>query len=308
MISFVIPALNEADNIQRTIQSIHDASNTAKLRYEIIVMDHGSQDKTKEHAERAGALVHVSPGGSIARLRNEGSTYAKGEILAFIDADVTLTKEWAENIKTTIAPIEKGAQIITGSHCTPPASKNLFLNHWFSALAEDPRNTHLGTGHMIISKAGFEEIGGFNESLKTGEDYEFCSRAKKLGFKIRNNNDLKVYHHDFPKTARRFIKREAWHGLGDLRNLSTAITSKVVWGSLIFSTCHLLLFVSLFMHSALIATISAAILIALLTLSSVVKNHHCTVSTIVINSIIFYFYYLGRTISFCKRLKEKREP
>ncbi len=303
MISFIIPALNEEDNIRRTIESIHSASDAAGLPHEVIVMDHGSRDRTKECAERAEAEVHISPGGSIARLRNTGSTHASGEILIFIDADVTLTPEWADHIKSSLSPIENGDKVITGSHCSPPPSNNILLKHWFSALATDPRNTHLGTGHMIVGSAAFQEIGRFDETLTTGEDYEFCSRAKRLGFQIINNGVLSVYHHDFPQKLDRFIKREAWHGMGDLRSLITAAKSKVVWGTLAFLVAHLLLLTGIFTASLTLAIGSACLVAAILLASSLSKNMHCKRKTILINAALFYFYYVGRSLSFYKKLR-----
>jgi glycosyltransferase involved in cell wall biosynthesis len=302
MISFIIPALNEEENIRRTIESIHVASNAAGLAYEIIVMDHGSQDRTKDFAEEAGAKVYVSPGGSIARLRNTGSNYANGETLIFIDADVTLTPAWTTQIRSSLKPIESGEKVITGSHCSPPPSNNLLLKYWFSALATDPRNTHLGTGHMIVGKAAFKEIGGFDDKLTTGEDYEFCTRAKNQGFQIINNSALSVYHHNFPKKLGSFVKREAWHGMGDLHSIKSAMKSKVVWGSLLFLLGHLLLLLGIIATSPTLIFSSLCLIGAILLVSSLIKNAHCTPQTILINAALFYFYYLGRSLSFYKKL------
>ena len=92
-VSVIIPALNEEKNIAQTISFIQAfaPSNT-----EIVVVDNGSQDETVAIAESMGVLVIERPGVTIAALRNEGVRACSGGVLAFIDADVTTTKEWGE--------------------------------------------------------------------------------------------------------------------------------------------------------------------------------------------------------------------
>jgi glycosyltransferase involved in cell wall biosynthesis len=302
-ISFIIPALNEEMNIGATIRSVQQAVFPLNKSFEVILVDNGSSDQTREIAASLGARVLIQHGGTIASLRNLGAAHASGTILIFLDADVTLTDTWSENFDATYQLLlNHNSKLITGSHCTPPESNNYLLKYWFASLATDPRNTHLGSAHLILRKSSFEEVGGFDARLKTGEDFELCERATRHGYKIINNPLLKVTHHDFPDTLHKFIKREVWHGMGDVDSVRTAIKSKVVCGSILFFSAHLAILLGTLLHNATLGLAGIFILALLLSLSSVIKNKHAGIRKIIANTGIFYFYYWGRTFSIIKKL------
>ena len=123
-------------------------------------------------------------------MRNVGVKKTSSEVVVFLDADVSLTKEWALEMLDVLKYYSRSDQMITGSHCSPPPGENWFLKYWFSSLALEGEVNHIGTGHMLLSRTAFNDIGGFDESLITGEDYDFCQRAKSRGYKIKNNTDL----------------------------------------------------------------------------------------------------------------------
>lgn len=301
-ISFVIPALNEENSIGRTISSIERANRTIDGSWEIIVIDHNSRDQTAKVAQELGAHVITRAGGTIASLRNYGAHRATGNVIVFLDADVWLMDEWGHHLAHEIPEILAPWGLITGSHPSPPGGNNTFHKYWFSSLARDRRHTHLGTGHMILSKANFISLGGFDETLTTGEDYEFCQRARNRGCTIRANSSLRTVHEGFPETIGDFIQRERWHGAGDIKRLRHAIHSKVVLGSLLFIALHITSVYGLATLSPTILTGALLGILGLLSLSSLAKNRHEPLGTIAINSLIFYPYYLGRSASLLDKL------
>jgi glycosyltransferase involved in cell wall biosynthesis len=301
LISFIIPALDEADHIGITIDSARAAARSAGISCEIIVVDHGSRDATAEVARARGAATIVHRGGTIGKIRNLGAGRAVGSLLVFIDADVTLTPAWSSEIGRVLPAFASGEQLITGSQCAPPESRNLLLRHWFQGLAEDPRNTHVGTGHLIVSLEGFRAIGGFDEGLVTGEDYELCARARRMGFRIINDPKLKVIHHGFPSRLGAFIRREVWHAEGDTRSLADLTRSKVALGSIAFAALHVLLVGSLVAGWTSGVVVALGLLLILLLLSSYFKNRHMGAATVLVNAGIFYFYYAGRAWAILRR-------
>ena len=90
LISIVIPALNEEEGIKRTIESI-PIENLNKMGYdvEIIVVDGGSKDKTREIAESLGAKVIIEPRKGYGRAYKTGFEHARGDIIVTGDADGT---------------------------------------------------------------------------------------------------------------------------------------------------------------------------------------------------------------------------
>ncbi len=91
-ISIIIPTLNEADNIDRTLR----AAAAPEVR-EIIVVDGGSTDNTLTIARAHGAIIHHSPAGR-ARQMNHGAEAARGTILLFLHADTLLPPGFQHHI------------------------------------------------------------------------------------------------------------------------------------------------------------------------------------------------------------------
>ena len=107
IVSIIIPAYNEEKDIGKCINSLLKQSCK---RSEIIIVDDGSTDKTREIVKSFKGIrliegLHKGPGFS----RNLGSRQAKGEILVFVDADMIFDKDYIKNL---INPILKNESII----------------------------------------------------------------------------------------------------------------------------------------------------------------------------------------------------
>src|SRR3982751_6887760 len=92
MISFVVPAYNEENELPSTLAAIHHAASGAEQPYEIIVVNDASTDATPEIAVRAGAKVLRVDRRQIAAARNAGGRTAQGEYLFFVDADTRINR------------------------------------------------------------------------------------------------------------------------------------------------------------------------------------------------------------------------
>lgn len=90
MLSIIIPTLNEEKHLGNLLQSI--ASQSCEGKIEIIVGDAGSTDKTKLIAKKFGCKI--TKGGLPAKGRNEGAKLATGNLLLFVDADMTLPSDF----------------------------------------------------------------------------------------------------------------------------------------------------------------------------------------------------------------------
>lgn len=224
-LSFVIPALNEEAHIGGVLDSIIRQVN-GLVRYEIIVVDNGSEDRTIEIAEEKGGNCIHAPDCSISSLRNLGVLEANSDILVFLDADVYLGEDWGVRIGPVIERLRSQPHIITGSLYGISEENNWIERIWFAPRTSQRETKYINGGHLIIHRNEFSRVGGFDPELETGEDYEFCVRARRMGARIENYPELKVVHAGYPKSIVRFFNRERWHARGDYKSLKTISSSK----------------------------------------------------------------------------------
>lgn len=296
VLSFVIPAYDEELMIARTIKGIKQ--HVRGHSYEIIVVDNGSTDATASVASELGATVIHQPGGTIGALRNTGVRSARGSILVFLDADVVLTSAWATQFPASLNALREDPTILTGSLCSVPADASWLERWWFA-----PRtgSSHLGTGHMIVTRTFFDALGGFDERLETGEDYDLSRRALDQGGRISLDERLKVEHLGFPRTIRDFLKREAWHGVGDYRSVSAFLESKVAIAATVFTLLHAVLLVCLIIGARASALGAGLSVVALCLLSSYHKYRKQGLLLILVNAAVYWLYYVGRTLAIARR-------
>ncbi len=295
-ISFIIPAYNEEIHIKATIEAAIE-SVPDEFAYEIIVVDHGSQDATRDIVSAMSIQVLMHSSGTIASLRNLGVRQATGEILVFIDADVLLTTKWKSRFREVALLLVSGKRILTGSWVSVSINASWIERNWFKPLQKG-FNTHINSGHMIISKKLFEEIGCFNEGLETGEDYEISMRAKSHGLKIIDDVQLEAVHEGYPKSIKEFFLRELWHGKGDAHSLSSIINSKVAVVSMLFLFLHLLLFiVGLLPAKVILLGVIGASILFLVFLVTIAKYKDEAMIVIIGNVWLYYIYFWARAFS-----------
>jgi glycosyltransferase involved in cell wall biosynthesis len=209
-ISVVVPAYNEAGRIADCLASLRDEAATVPL--EIIVVDNGSTDSTAELARAQADQCLVLPGHTVGALRNAGVAAARADVIAFIDADCTVRPGWASAV---LCSLELGA-CVTGAKCGVPDQSSWMERVWFGhgQRGRTPAS-YVNSGNMAVRRDDFAAIGGFDATLTSGEDYEFCQRAAVRG-PIISDDRIGVVHHGNPKRVREFYRRERWHGLGAL--------------------------------------------------------------------------------------------
>lgn len=197
-----------------------------KFQYEVIVVDNGSTDRTLDIAHDNGAICLHAPGCSISTLRNMGAQNASADIFIFIDADVYVTREWGEQIGRVPVLLQQRPMLITGSLYGISEENNWIERIWFAPRTTRSEVSYINGGHLILHRQTFLSVEGFAPHLETGEDCEFCERARARGATIENNPALKVVHAGYPRTIKRFFARERWHGRGDFHSVATLIASK----------------------------------------------------------------------------------
>ena len=297
MLSFIIPALNEAEHIERCVTSIRRYV-PPPLLHEIIVVDNGSDDGTDALAERAGARVLPSSAPTIGAVRNEGVAVSSGDVLVFLDADCALTPPWGEEIEGVLARLNDAPLSCAGSQVTPPADESVFLwDYWFLPFVRQETASHLGSAHLLCSRETFTRLGGFDERLETGEDYDLCRRIRQGGGEVINVPALRVEHFDFPRTWGAFIRRERWYGKEDLRSFSSFRASRVAVMSALFVGLLLASVVTILAGLPWLSLLALAAAAALVVATSVVKFGHAGLRVQTMSMMIIPAYFLARTLA-----------
>jgi len=192
--SIVVTVLNEAEDIGRVIPSLLAQEPPAA---EVIVVDGGSTDGTWEWLVRAEVEAQARGtrlrairdetcslkfcAGPVSRGRNVAIAAASTEIIACADAGCTYRPDWLANLT---APLVSGeAEYALGGSCVDPAGASLWdiaSAPFFSIkLAPDEPTKSCTARSMAFTRALWERIGGFPESVLVGEDTLFDAAARE---------------------------------------------------------------------------------------------------------------------------------
>jgi rSAM/selenodomain-associated transferase 2 len=189
-ISIIIPALNEAANIQAAIASIQLSTNI-----EIIVVDGGSNDNTVDIAKSFGVKVLTSMPGRACQM-NVGAAIASGEILLFLHADTRLPPCFDTLVRATL-----DRETVAGAFRLKIAGEawGLRLVEWGVGVRSRFFQLPYGDQAIFVTKKVFEQIGGFPE-LPIMEDFELIRRLRGIGH-------IQIVSTPVLTSARRWLKK-----------------------------------------------------------------------------------------------------
>ena len=251
-ITVLICTYNRQQSLARALDSIAKSRLPASLTWEILVVDNNSSDQTRKVIEefcgrfpgRFRYLLEPHQGKSYAL--NAGIGESRGEVIAFVDDDVTVEPTWLHNLA---APILSGEYVGTGGRIlmereySPPAWLPLNDQRSLAPLVVFDLGTHacdlaeppFGT-NMAFRRSLFDKYGGFRADLGPrpgseirSEDTEFGWRLLAAGERLGYEGSAVVYHE---VTKHRLTKRYflAWFfakGRGDA--LEVGVPPNVRW-------------------------------------------------------------------------------
>jgi rSAM/selenodomain-associated transferase 2 len=175
LISVIIPTLNEADNIERTITSAR--KNPGDVKIEVIVVDGGSLDNTIEVAQNAGARVVSAPAGRGTQL-NEGVKRASGEIIIALHADTTLPTGFGDMVTCAlnIEDVSGGAFTLS----IDGASWRFRVVELLTSVRVALFGIIYGDQAIFTTKATNDQIGGF-KNLPLFEELDYVMKLREVG-------------------------------------------------------------------------------------------------------------------------------
>src|ERR687885_877753 len=179
-ISIIIPVLNEAATIEKTLTRLHDIADI-----EVIVVDGGSRDETVAIAHRCGKIfapsskLKVIPAAAgRARQMNAGAAMATGDILLFLHADTHLPSKFDTLVRQTL----QNPSTIAGAFELRIDSdlRGLRLIERIVNMRSRVFSMPYGDQAIFLKATTFHEIGGF-PNLPIMEDFELMLRLKRQG-------------------------------------------------------------------------------------------------------------------------------
>ena len=170
-VSFIIPAFNEERALPSCLDSILALKGTG-ASFEVIVVDNNSTDQTVKVAEASGARVVPWAVQGIAAARNAGAVQAKGDLLAFIDADGRVSRGWLEAALSEISR----SSVVTGWNYFREGNPlmGLYFNSYsvifflLQRVSSLFRKSLLSGNNLLIHRDLFLQLGGF--PCYVGED------------------------------------------------------------------------------------------------------------------------------------------
>lgn len=171
-LSVIVPVLNEADVIGANLQAL-----LAVAPHEIIVVDGGSMDATREVCHQLGVKLVTCERGR-ARQMNVGASHASGDVLLFLHADTRLPSCALRDI----------ASALRDSRC-PGGRFDLEIEgmHWMlkivaALINHRSRLTRVATGDqaIFVRRTAFQSVGGFQD-VPLMEDIAFSRALKQIG-------------------------------------------------------------------------------------------------------------------------------
>lgn len=193
LVSVIIPTFNMASFLSQAIQSV---LNQTFSDFELIVIDDGSNDNTKSvvHSFNDVRIEYVyQENKGLSGARNTGLRLASGKYIAFLDADdLFLPDKLAVQSKYLEEHLEVG--VVVGGFQRIDSEGNLIKETYFKPGQVSMEDLLVANRFIIhstmIRRSCIEEIGGFDESLKGAEEWDFHSRLAISGCRMERTADI----------------------------------------------------------------------------------------------------------------------
>lgn len=230
-VSFIIPHKGREEMLQQTIEGIL-ALEFDVTQVEIIVVTQNAT-LTYQPPETGAAfkVIFRPPDATISASRNIGVKASSGEFLAFIDADILLSKNW---LTVMIAEMQaKAGRVLTSAaqRCKPDAPRLEQIRTIMNESADTPVE-FLDGRNLFLPRTVFDQTGGFPEHLVTCEDYFFTHRVHQLGEMYRTSKATYI-HLGEDKRYGEMFRKEIWRGQSNLQSLKGRPIPLREWPSVI---------------------------------------------------------------------------
>ena len=251
-ITVILCTYNRCRTLEKALSSVAASTLPESIEWEVLVVDNNSRDQTRDVVEdfcarypgRFRYLFEPHQGKSYAL--NTGIREARGDILAFMDDDVTVESTWLQNLTAALCSREwagAGGRILPQWPCAPPSW--LPEKEWYGMaplvmfdrgpeagpLTDPPFGTNMAFHRRLFEKYGTFRIDlgpGSNGKIRNNEDTEFGRRLLEAGERLRYEPTAVVHHSVPPNRLRKDYFLTWWFNKGrsDVRVIGGAADIK----------------------------------------------------------------------------------
>jgi glycosyltransferase involved in cell wall biosynthesis len=251
-ITVILCTYNRCGALEKALRSLAASALPESIQWEVLVVDNNSRDQTYDVVEdfsrrypgRFRYLLERQQGKSYAL--NTGIREARGDVLAFMDDDVTVESTWLHNLTATLCSGQwagAGGRIVPQWPCEPPSW--LPEKEWYGMaplvmfdlgkeagpLTDPPFGTNMAFHRRVFEKYGVfrSDLGpGPNGKIRNNEDTEFGRRLLEAGERLRYE-PAAIVHHSVPQNRLRRGYFLTWwfnKGRADIRETGVAADTR----------------------------------------------------------------------------------
>lgn len=185
-VTVVVPVLNAAARTERTLSAL-SAQSYPEDRFEVVVVDNGSTDATREVVGRYPARLIEEEIRSPYAARNAGIRAARGDIVALLDVNCCPAPEWLER---GVAALESTSADLAGGKVSFTYSPERTAAELFDSVSNVKMETSIRersmakTGNLFVRRRVFDEIGLFPSDVRSGADVLWTRHATRAGKRL----------------------------------------------------------------------------------------------------------------------------
>lgn len=217
-VAFIIPHMGREELLIQTLESIL-ALDPTDHAVEVHVATKNETLNLPDHLAGLDLHIHHRPvSETISHQRNFGARQSQAEYLAFLDADIALSKNWLVEMLTLLDKAPQRVLVSAKQICQPDAKPLEKIRTALSNGSIDCSVRFLPGRNLLLRRDSFEQVGGFPEHLVTCEDYFFTDQMFALG-ELYYSSNAEYEHLGEDKDYAEMYKKEIWRGQSNLQSI-----------------------------------------------------------------------------------------
>ncbi|MCL6559613.1 MAG: glycosyltransferase [Firmicutes bacterium] len=222
LVSIVVVCLNEESSISGCLNSLLSQEFPKNL-YEIIAVDGGSEDKTREIVKQFPVALITDDFSSLGRRRNIGVRASKGMFIAFIDADCFADSMWLNRLVGVLPASAPEVAAVTGPNAVVEGDSGFarvvgYMQQTFLGCGGSPQCRQFKNLSHVISAPNCNALyrrdilleNPYDDGLTWGEDADLNCRLRKKGYKFLYCSQAVVWHYRVNSVAGLVKKMHAY--------------------------------------------------------------------------------------------------